>query len=165
MAGHGGARAGSGRPMRELAKLATRLIAAFPEGYAIAGQKKGMVGPVEDVQRQVVANILADEILAGRGINVVRLEIDFMGKVAGKDDGDGRLSPLADALAKMPGLLPSDTQTPPFDITQTINADATRLADDGAPHSICGAPANHARLPFFQPQIPLDLDLQAEDKA
>ncbi len=166
MAGHGGARLGAGRPLRELSRLAVRLIEAFPQGYEIAGRKKGMKGSGEDVQREVIANILADEILAGRGINVVRLEVDFMGKIAGKDDpAKSGQSPLMDALSRCPGLLPV-TKPPLPGADADIESSAERDTNERTRHSKCDVPENGGvsglRLPFFAPQLPLPLDGQCE---
>lgn len=153
----GGPRPNSGRPMLQITKLASRLIDAFPDGYEIAGRKKGIVGTSDDVQRQVVANILADEILAGRGINVVKLEVEFMARVAGKDGDTGKSSPLMEALSRCPGLLP-DTDTPPKPDHTMIDITATAHIEPGTPHSECDGPGDEIKMPLFDPQLVLDLD-------
>jgi len=157
--GSGGARPNSGRIRHPITKLADRLISAFPLGYQIAGEKKGLTG--EDVQLQVVANILADEILAGRGINVVRLEADLLGKVTGKGEGNGEKSALLDALSKCPGLLP-DTQTALNGEVVEKSVTQTMTYTQRTTHSKCEGRENEPLEGFFNPQLALPLDAMDE---
>ena len=164
MAGHGGLRAGAGKPRSELTKLAARLIDAFPAGYEIAGKKKGLTGEAEAIQREVVANILADEILAGRGINVVRLEVDLMGKLNGKDDKGKGGSLLMDALSKCPGLLP-DTGTSPDSKHNNKSIIESMAKHEGTTHLKCDGSKIERISGMFNPQLAMPLDLGDDDEA
>ena len=163
MAGHGGSRAGAGKPRQEITRLAARLIDAFPAGYEIVGKKKGMTGEADAIQREVVANILADEILAGRGINVVRLEVDLIGKLNGKDDKSKGGSLLIDSLSKCPGLLP-DTGASSDNNTNNKSIIESMATTIGTTHSKCDGSKIERISGMFNSQLAMPLDLGDDDE-
>lgn len=101
--GHGGARAGAGRPQGGISDVRRRLVRGIERGLAAAAREAGIPGGTdEELVTGAVADIAYGMIRAGRGPEVVAL----YAQLAARGDGqDGGSSPLAAALDRLPGMV------------------------------------------------------------
>lgn len=156
---NGGYRPGAGRPKGGISQTRRLMASAIAKGLAHAGRTKypDMVSPtdMEEAAADTAAMIVSDMIQAGQGNEVIKL----WAQVAIKEsDGQNSQSKniLADALSRLPS--PSHVS----DMSQSHNPepqtpDNTGL-DEGRPTDTKSIGA--LNLPFFAPQVPLDLDSQ-----
>ena len=156
---NGGYRPGAGRPKGGISQTRRLINSAITKGLAQAGRTKFpdrvSCTDLEAAAVDTAAMIVSDMIQAGQGHEVIKV----WAQVATKE-GDGQNSQskniLADALSRLPS--PSHVS----DMSRSHNPepqppDNTGL-DEGRPTD---TKSNGAlNLPFFAPQVPLDLDSQ-----
>lgn len=159
--GHGGSRPGAGAPHGGVSQLRRLLSDALTAGCELAGRQSGLDGDGLQVARTVAARIVSDEILAGRGMDVLKL----MAVTATKDDGKGgddNESPVLKALRKLPGMVEGravstiDGESREIPSESGISAPSTSdyLSVAAGQGGISDHQAQPGR-PFFAPQIPL----------
>lgn len=133
------------------------LSAAITDGLEIAGRSAGIEGEPEEVARETAARIVSDMILAGRGEEVLKLGAVLAPK-GSDDDGKHGKSPVLEALARMPGMVPgrepSRIAEREPDTAEESGACATR-ATDGRSGARVERADQGAPRPFFAPQLPL----------
>ena len=147
--GHGGARAGAGRPQGGISDVRRRLVRGIERGLADAARAAGIPGDSdEELVTGAVADIAYGMIRAGRGPEVVAL----YAQLAARGDGqDGGSSPLAAALDRLPGMV-SGTGSAHMAVVSTAQPAESMDYDDGVTH--CEGVAADGRLPVG-PSLPL----------
>lgn len=151
MAGHGGARVGSGRPEGGISATKRLLLAGLRRGLAYAARTKGLDGEEEELATETVARIASDLILAGQGRDVLAI----LAQAAPKSDdgaGDpGKESPLVAALRRLPGMVggPESARAAPG------HAETQTNTEPPTPGPTDTAFVPPAAPPFFAPQVPL----------
>lgn len=104
MNGHGGARAGAGRPQGGISAVRRRLVGGIERGLADAAQRVGIPGETrEELVEAAIADIACSMVLSGRGAEVVALYAQLVAR--GEGCADGAASPLAAALDRLPGMV------------------------------------------------------------
>lgn len=104
MNGHGGARAGAGRPQGGISAVRRRLVGGIERGLADAAQRVGIPGETrEELVEAAIADIACSMVLSGRGADVVALYAQLVAR--GEGGADGAASPLAAALDRLPGMV------------------------------------------------------------
>lgn len=104
MNGHGGARAGAGRPQGGISAVRRRLVGGIERGLADAAQRVGIPGETrEELVEAAIADIACSMVLSGRGAEVVALYAQLVAR--GEGGADGAASPLAAALDRLPGMV------------------------------------------------------------
>lgn len=156
MAGHGGARTGSGRPEGGISQARRLINTAITRGLAHAGRIRypNQVNneDLDEAATQTAAMIVSDMIQAGQGNDVIKI----WSQVAMKDNDKETASKniLAEALAR----LPARSQVP--DVSRSNDASRecfinTRDEDGGTTDYKSEGTDNQ---PYFVPQACLLLD-------
>ena len=156
---NGGYRPGAGRPKGGISQTRRLLDSAITKGLAHAGRTKypDMVSTtdLEAAAVDTAAMIVSDMIQSGQGHEVIKV----WAQVASRETS-GQNNPSKNILADALSRLPSASHV--TDMSQTYESepeplDNTGLADDRPTDTKSNGALN---LPFFAPQVPLDLDSQ-----
>lgn len=161
---NGGYRPGAGRPKGGISQTRRLINSAITKGLAHAGRAKypDKVNStdLEEAAVDTAAMIVSDMIQAGQGNDVIKVWAQVAIKESDSQNSSSN-NILADALSRLPS--PSHgadmSQSPDLE-TETHNI---KGIDDGRPTD---AKSNGSiNLPYFAPQVPLDLDSEGELEA